>query len=320
MNAPRSAERIVDVTVAIPTFGREGVLLDTIRHLLDQRCRAAELLIVDQTPKHENATRQTLDEWDQAGAIRWLQLARPSITAAMNTALREAKSPIVLFIDDDIVPNPDLVGLHAKCHQENDVWAVTGQVLQPGESACDAQPPDRGNGLVADLDFPFNSTRQCDVRSCMAGNLSVRRDRALGIGGFDENFRGVAYRFETEFARRIWHNGGRVLFEPAASIRHLRSNDGGTRIHGNHLASGSPTHGVGDYYFALLHGWNGETILYIARRIVREVSTRFHLKHPWWIPVKLVGEMRAILWACRLVRQGPRLITPQKPRAESQAG
>ena len=228
----------------------------------------------------------------------------------MNTALREAKSPIVLFVDDDIVPNPDLVGLHAKCHQDNDVWAVTGQVLQPGESACDAQPPDRGNGLSADLGFPFNSTKQCDVRSCMAGNLSVRRDRALGIGGFDESFRGVAYRFETEFARRLIRHGGRILFEPAASIRHLHSKEGGTRAHGNHLESPSPAHGVGEYYFALRSGVTWETLTYMLRRPIREIVTRFHLRHPWYIPGKLLGEARAFCWACRLAMQGPSLMSP----------
>ena len=40
---------------------------------------------------------------------------------------------------------------------------------------------------------------------------------------------------------------------------------------------------------------------------LRDVSIRFHLKRSSWIPVKLLGEVRAILWACRLTRQGPRL-------------
>ncbi len=34
---------------------------------------------------------------------------------------------------------------------------------------------------------------------------------------------------------------------------------------------------------------------YSVSRVFREVRTRFHLTHPWWIPVKLVGEARA-LW------------------------
>jgi GT2 family glycosyltransferase len=142
----------------------------------------------------------------------------------------------------------------------------------------------------------------------MAGNLSVKKDRALEIGGFDENFLGVAYRFETDFARRIIQAGGKIRFEPRASIRHLRAATGGTRKHGNHLTSPSPLHGVGDYYFALKQGTDIQALLYILRRLVREVSTRFHLRHPWYIPVKLLGEFLGLMLAVVLRIRGPRLI------------
>ncbi len=66
------------------------------------------------------------------------------------------------------------------------------------------------NPLRQDLDFRFNSSHPCYVRNCMSGNLSVRREEALTIGGFDENFNlTVAFRYETDFARRIWEQGAR---------------------------------------------------------------------------------------------------------------
>jgi len=148
----------------------------------------------------------------------------------------------------------------------------------------------------------------------MAGNLSVKRDRALAVGGFDANFTPpVAYRFETEFARRLVAAGGRIRFEPRASIRHLRAARGGTRSQGGHLTSSSPVHGVGDYYYALRCGRGWERFWYVLRRPLREVRTRFHLLHPWYIPVKLVGEVRALALAVRLHRGGPRLL-PQEGR------
>jgi hypothetical protein len=65
---------------------------------------------------------------------------------------------------------------------------------------------------------------------------------------------------------------------------------------------------VGDFYFALRQGLSLATLIYMARRPFREVCTRFHLKHPWWIPVKFLGEIRALLLAIRLRRQGPRYV------------
>lgn len=131
----------------------------------------------------------------------------------------------------------------------------------------------------------------------MAGNLSVDRERALGIGGFDERYTAVAYRFETDFARRLVNAGGRIRYEPAASIRHLKAPGGGVRTYGDHRTSPSPAHSFGDYYFARKHVplfWP-----YVARRLRSNVLTRHLATHPWAIPLKLIGEIRGLIQALR---------------------
>jgi hypothetical protein len=44
----------------------------------------------------------------------------------------------------------------------------------------------------------------------------------------------------------------------------------------------------------------------MLRRPFREVCTRFHLRHPWYIPVKFIGEIRAMFAAIHLHHAGPR--------------
>jgi GT2 family glycosyltransferase len=273
------------------------------------RAGADDVLVVDQTSTHEPETESALRELTKDGRVRWLRLDRPSIPHAMNVALLEARRPLVLFLDDDIEPAEDLLAAHAGSYDDSEAWAVVGQVLQPGEAPSPAHHRFRTNGLRAFLDFPFNSIEPAWVTNVMAGNLSVRKDRALAVGGFDENFVGAAYRFETEFCRRLCRSGGRVLFQPRARIRHLRAPRGGTRVHGDHLTSPSPAHGVGDYYFALRQGLSLESVGYILARPLRKVWARFYLRRPWWVPVGLIGELRALLLAVRLVRRGPRYLT-----------
>jgi GT2 family glycosyltransferase len=296
-----------DVTVAVPTYQRESVLIDTLQALA--RSSPAEILVVDQTAVHEGDTDTRLRAMATQGRIRWLRLDQPSIPHAMNVALIEARHPLVLFVDDDIEPADGLLAAHAASYDDPQTWAVVGQVLQPGETPVPAGKSFRTTGLRAFLDFPFNSVEPAWVTNVMAGNLSVRRERALSIGGFDENFVGAAYRFETEFCRRLCDRGGRVLFQPRASIRHLRAARGGTRVHGDHLTSPSPAHGVGDYYFALRQGLSLESIGYILARPLRKMWARFYLRRPWWIAVGLIGELRALLLAVRLARRGPRYLT-----------
>ncbi len=287
------------ISIVIPTYGRDDVLVDTLSALLALEVRASEILIVDQTSQHSQQAESQLTHWEQAGLIRWIKTAPPSITRAMNLGLTLATHPIVLFLDDDIVPHAELITGHTSSHSQSDVTAVVGRVVQPWQHGL-ASPVEfsRGQGLKADFEFPFYGQTACDVQNVMAGNLSVKRDAALNLQGFDENFQGAAYRFESDFARRVVASGGRILFCPTAGIDHLRVPSGGTRAKGNHLTSASPAHSVGDYYYAFKHGGPVEHWTYALTRFARSVRTRFHLTHPWWIPVTLVGELRG-LWLGR---------------------
>lgn len=279
-------------------------MLDSVEAVLALPEPPAELLLIDQTESHTAETDQRLAELEQRPGFRRLCPAQPSITRAMNLALREAQTSHVLFLDDDILPVSDLAAIHRKAHENQpELWATVGQVIQPWQESEAITPPREFQGLKEDFDFPFHSSLDADVRNVMAGNLCVHRERALSVGGFDENFQGSAFRFETEFARRIVRAGGTIRFLGGAGIRHLRVSAGGTRSQGSHLTSASPHHGIGDHYYAFLHGGTAEAWWYAVRRVIREVSTRFHLTHPWWIPVKLTGEIRALLGGLRLAAQ-----------------
>lgn len=296
----------------IPTYRREQILLDTIGYHLQQAAELAqfdELIVIDQTTGHEEATERQLRQWHEQGSIRWVKCAEPHLTRSMNRGLLEAKSDIVLYTDDDVVPAPGWLRAHARAHAEHpEAWAIVGQILQPGEQAEDVPYRPKGGHLMRYMDFPFRCTTGQYIENAMAGNLSLKREQALHIGGFDENFPPpVASRFESEFAKRLVRAGGRVWFEPAASLRHLAATTGGTRSGGSHLTSMSPHHGIGDCYFALRTGRGFEKWWYLARKPFREVRTKFHLRHPWWIPVKLVGELRAQAAAFRLYARPARL-------------
>lgn len=292
------------ITIAIPTYRREEILIATIRGLLNLESCVSEILVVDQSEQHAPETIDCLDGWNAKGDIRWIRQSRPSITQAMNLALVESRSDLVLFLDDDIVPSNQLVSSHREEHGAlRDIWATVGQVIQPWQSPETIVAPRRLKGLRKDFDFPFHSTIDHDVTNVMAGNLCVHRERALSIGGFDENFQGSAFRFETEFARRVIHAGGKIRFVGSAGIHHLRVPSGGTRKDGSHLTSADPRHGIGDHYYAFLHGKPREAWGYSLARVFREVRTKFHLTHPWWIPVKMFGELRAMWGGWRMARR-----------------
>lgn len=302
----------LSLSIVIPTYNREQVLVDTISYLLAQ-VKAVDffddIIIIDQTAQHDKIVESQLNSWHNEGSIKWIQLAEPNLTKAMNEGLFTAESDIVLFTDDDIIPSADLLKSHIYAFlTQPDLTAVVGQVLQPNQIAEEIPYEPKGNILYRFLDFPFRCTKGCLVENVMAGNLSVNRQKAISIGGFDESFTPpVASRFETEFAKRVIANGGKIWFEPSASINHLQAKTGGTRSKGNFLKSASPMYAVGDYYYALRHGNGLEKIMYILIRPFRQIRTKFHLTHPWWIPIKLISEVRALYQALQLASKPPQL-------------
>ncbi|GMU43191.1 MAG: glycosyltransferase family 2 protein [Xanthomonadales bacterium PRO6] len=287
----------VSLSIAIPSFRRGEIALASIRALSALERKADEILLVDQTQDHPPDVVEALQALHDAGTIRWLRLSEPSIPHAMNVGLLQARSEVVLFLDDDMVPDARLVAVHAEA-QAQAPGLVAGQVLQP-----DQKPEPLRSGEP----FRFNSIAPADIREFMGGNFSVNRKMALELGGFDENFVGAAYRFEAEFAYRWLHSFEVIRFEPAASIHHLAIPTGGTRAHGHHLRTVKPTHAVGAYYYWLCTrnpGWRRQALL----RPLRAVRTRHHLRRPWWIPLTLLAELRGFLMALQLNRKGPSLV------------
>ncbi|MCT4368472.1 MAG: glycosyltransferase [Synechococcaceae cyanobacterium MAG-AL2] len=306
------------LSIVIPTYNREQVLMDTVYALLPLikalprlGSATAELLLIDQTPHHEQATEMQLSELVANGQLRWLRLPKPHLTSAMNCGLIEGHGEIILYLDDDIIPSTTLLSSHLETHAcQPEAWAVVGQVLQPGESPEYHRHRPTGSVLWRDLDFAFNGTEPVWIENVIACNLSVKRKEATELGGFDEQFPPpVAARFESEFAKRLVASGGLIRFAPEASIHHLASPSGGTRSRGSHLTSASPRYGVGDCYYAMRCGRGWDRFWYLFRKPFREVRTRFHLRHPWWIPVKFIGELRALVQALLLMKAPPKLIS-----------
>lgn len=322
------------LSIVIPTYQRGAVLLDTLRSLFEQCQAVQEILVVDQTHYAvDDPVAKQLSDWQREDRLRWRRKSKPSIPEAMNTGLLEAMGDLVLFLDDDIVPHENLSTNHVESFSDQSVIATVGQILQPGQQPKSTKQVKAADPLWDDLDFTFNGTESANIRNCMAGNLCVRRQEAIDCGGFDERFTQVAYRFETEFirrylryskadvgdqARKLTHIEPRVKFLPDAGIDHLQSPSGGTRVHSqDHLRSPEVSDGLGDYYFAYRESQGRTAWRYCMQRFLRSLRTQFYLRHPWYLPKKIVAELGGWLKAKRMQSLPAKLLNSgQRPKTK----
>ena len=282
----------MEISIVIPTYGRNRVLVETVASLLSMMKIGHEIIIVDQSLHHEPETERMLNDWFRSGKINWLKSSPPSITVAMNMGLRNARGGVVLFLDDDIEPASGLIEAHLEGHKRGQYAVVAGRVIQPWKQ---------------DESSNFYSNRWAEVDEFMGGNFSVDRAFALAVRGFDQNFRFAAYQFERDFADRVQAAGGRILYWPTAAINHLKASEGGVRSYGTHLTTWHPGHSLGAYYYIQTTGRH--RVQRTLNRLFRSIFTRFHLTHPWYVPLTLVAEVSGLVLASLLWRKGPNLIT-----------
>lgn len=216
--------------VAIPTYNREQVLIDTIEQVLALVPSADETLVIDQTLAHEQATEEYLARADRAGKIRWIKHQPPNLPGARNRALQETTCDVVIFIDDDVELPSDFVSRHRENYREASVVAVAGRTIQPPNHRYPKAPASWPQ-VMDHVYFPLNSTERAEgIASFQGCNHSVRTKYMREIGGYDENFVGWAFREDSDAAIRIWKLGGLIVFDPKAELVHLAIPGGGCRI------------------------------------------------------------------------------------------
>lgn len=214
------------ISIVIPTYNRETILCNTIRHLLGLRGQWDEIIVVDQTPSHRQETELFLS--DLRDAVRLIKVKTPNLPNARNIGAREAKGDVVLFLDDDITPLPSLITSHQRHYADPRAGGVAGKVISSTgqKGVLDSRyytSPFPWLYLRFDQDWGV-----CEVESSPGGNMSFRRELILSLGGFDTRFAGNGFREETDFCLRLRNRSYKIIFDPDAAIVHHYAEKGGS--------------------------------------------------------------------------------------------
>lgn len=203
-----------DLTVIVPTLRRPEALARCLSALAAQEGDVAfEIIVVDDDPLPGPrgglpTSRETVLAVEGGGR---------GAAAARNAGARAARGRILLFLDDDLVPAPDLVRRHLSHHRDGRERVVLGQ--------CPPRPP-HGSLMDAAAALWWQDRYRDMERSgtltftdVLSGNMSISAARFAAVGGFDEGL-GRLRREDWQWGIRALEAGLTIDYDPEAVAVH----------------------------------------------------------------------------------------------------
>jgi GT2 family glycosyltransferase len=234
------------VCVIIPTKNRSHDLQLAVRSLFAQTCNPGSVVVIDQSLDDESRLR-VQDELAAAQDHRSLgwninYVRDPAISGAAtarNRAMAIADGDIWLFLDDDVVLEPDFIEQILTVYRDYpDVDGVSGVISnyqRPSAwsrawNALFVRGPfhDERQPIYWNADRLRNS-RPIPVRRFTGCLMSFRAD-VIRDRRFDENLRGVSDGEDIDFCMQLG-SATRLVIAPGARLEHRHSPVGRSRNH-----------------------------------------------------------------------------------------
>jgi GT2 family glycosyltransferase len=127
----RSADELSDVSVVIPTWHRSEWLARSLEAVVSQNPPPTEVIVVGRDEDVES--HKLVEAISQTAMfVRWVGGAPPGHVGPVKLGLRETRTELVAFLDDDVVPEEGWLSALLDCLSEPRVACVGGRVVTPG--------------------------------------------------------------------------------------------------------------------------------------------------------------------------------------------
>jgi len=210
------------VSVIITTFNRRAVLELTLQALSGQTTREFELIVVDDGSG--DGTWEFLHEWQRHNQhtvdLKLFRQDNAGQGIARNHGLRHARGELVLFMGDDIIPEPEFVARHLDRHRQVGMpCAIVGYTDWDREGMRVTPLLEHVNEAGHQFGYRFMHDGDDVPYTCFyTSNISLPRS-VLGEQPFDPGFRTYGWE-DTELGYRLSKRGLRIVFDRSARARH----------------------------------------------------------------------------------------------------
>jgi len=198
-------------SLIVATMGRVAELRELFDSILAQQWPALDVILVDQNP--DDRLAPMVADFSQRLPMRHIRTPRPHANAARNLGLLAANGDVVAFPDDDCTLPAGTLARVAAAFSAHGLQVLTGPAASPEGGL--------GSGRWHGQGGPI--TLASVWTSVIEFNLWLRRDAALGLGGFDENL-GPGSPFGSaegnDMVCRAMAAGMATLYDPGLLVVH----------------------------------------------------------------------------------------------------
>ena len=207
-----------DVSIVVATYNRCEGLRQLLVALAEQTYPADRFEVVVVDDGSTDDTLELLQTIVVPYALHHVSQSNGGPAVARNRGVEHARGSLILFLDDDVRPIPDLVAVHVAAQGEASDLVVTGPMSAP---PLDWPQPAWDRWDAAQLHKQYQAMLAgefaCGQRQFFTANASLRRRMFQNAGGFDPAFKRAE---DVELAWRMSRLDARFAFEPRADVVH----------------------------------------------------------------------------------------------------
>ncbi len=209
---------MVKVSVVIPTYNRLERLKRVLNGLVAQTYPHQDFEVVIVSDGSTDGTEEYLHQLVLPFPTKIINQINQGVAIARNNGVAQAEGNVVLFVDDDVVPTPQLITEHMRWQEDNNYSAVViGPMLTPPDHKMSPWVAWEQEKLARQYQDMLVGKWQATARQFYTGNTSLARQFLLETGGFDPDYKRAE---DVELAYRLSNRGVQFLFNPQAIGHH----------------------------------------------------------------------------------------------------
>ncbi len=201
------------ISVVMPTYNRLPRLQRVLKAFEKQTFSTANFEVIVVSDGSLDGTNDYLNSFRPSFPFVLIIQENQGPAAARNKGIDKASGDYILFVDDDVVPQPNLIYEHMRFHEMHENSVVVGPMLTPAD--FDMQPWVSWEQAMLVKQYAAMAEGQWapTARQFFTGNASLLRSTLIDAGGFDTAFQRAE---DLELAYRLADRGLNFLFNAEA--------------------------------------------------------------------------------------------------------